>query len=100
MASGCGAANIATHFVLASSGYATPFMLTVAAAFREHSYGEPGSHYLLFLEEDCDTMLESADACGVGIADFEIQYGACTASSRPPPLRSWLVVLCVCSIHP
>ena len=40
----------------------------VAAAFREHCCGELGSHYLLFLEEDCDTMLESADACGVGFA--------------------------------
>ena len=40
----------------------------VAAAFREHCCGEWGSHDLLFLEEDCDTMLESADACGVGLA--------------------------------
>ena len=28
MASGCGAANIATHFVLANSGCATPFVPT------------------------------------------------------------------------
>ena len=40
----------------------------VAAAFREKCCGELGSHYLLFLEEDCDAMLESADACGVGLA--------------------------------
>ena len=40
----------------------------VAAAFRERCCGESGSHYLLFLEEDCDAMLESADACGVGLA--------------------------------
>ena len=38
-----------------------------ATAFREHCCGESGSHYLLFLEEDCDAMLESADACGVGL---------------------------------
>ena len=36
----------------------------VAAAFRKRCCGESGSHYLLFLEEDCDTMLESADALG------------------------------------
>ena len=28
-----------------------------AAVFREHYCGESGSHYLLFLEEDCSTML-------------------------------------------
>ena len=60
VASGCGAANIATHFVLAHSGCATPFVPTCR--------WESGSHYLLFLEEDCGTMLESADACGVGFA--------------------------------
>ena len=38
------------------------------AAFWEHCCGESGSHYLLFLAEDCDTMLESADACRVGLA--------------------------------
>ena len=43
-----------------------PSCRPVAAAFREHCCGESGSHYLLFLEEDCDTMLERADACGVG----------------------------------
>ena len=41
-----------------------PSCRPVAAAFREHCCGESGSHYLLFLEEDCDAMLESADACG------------------------------------
>ena len=45
-----------------------PSCRPVAAAFREHCCGESGSHYLLFLEEDCDAMLESADACGVGLA--------------------------------
>ena len=45
-----------------------PSCRPVSAAFREHCCGELGSHYLLFLEEDCDTMLESADACGVGLA--------------------------------
>ena len=68
MASGYGAANIATRFVLANSGCATPFVPPVAVAFREHCCGEAGSHYLLFLEEDSDAMLESADACGVGLA--------------------------------
>ena len=36
--------------------------------FGNTASGESGSHYLLFLEEDCDTMVESADACGVGLA--------------------------------
>ena len=45
-----------------------PSCRPVAAAFREHCCAESGSHYLMFLEEDCDTMLESADACGVGLA--------------------------------
>ena len=45
-----------------------PSCQPVAAAFREHCCGEPGSHYLLFLEENCDAVLESADACGVGLA--------------------------------
>ena len=45
-----------------------PSCRPVAAPFREHCCGESGSHYLLFLEEDCDTMLESANACGVGLA--------------------------------
>ena len=45
-----------------------PSCQPVAAAFRVHCCGESGSHYLLLLEEDCDTMLESADACGVGSA--------------------------------
>ena len=44
-----------------------PSCRPVAAAFREHCCGESGSHYLLFLEEDYDAMLESADACGVGL---------------------------------
>ena len=26
------------------------------------------SHYLLFLEDNCDRMLQNADACGVGLA--------------------------------
>ena len=68
MASGCGATNIATHFVLAISVVPRPSCRPVAAAFREHCCGESGSHDLLFVEEDCDTMLESADACGVGFA--------------------------------
>ena len=45
-----------------------PSCRPIAAAFREHCCGESGSHYLLFLEEDCDAMLESADACGGGLA--------------------------------
>ena len=45
-----------------------PSCRLVAAAFREHCSGESGSHYLWFLEEGCDAMLESADACGVGLA--------------------------------
>ena len=45
-----------------------PACRPVAAAFREHGCGESGLHYLLFLKEDCDAMLESADACGVGLA--------------------------------
>ena len=39
-----------------------------SVAFRENCYGESGSHYLLFSEEECGTMLESADACEVGLA--------------------------------
>ena len=45
-----------------------PSCQPVADAFREHCCGESGSHDLLFLEEDCHTMLESANACGVGLA--------------------------------
>ena len=45
-----------------------PSCRPVAAAFREHCCGKSGSHYLLFLKEDCDAMLESADARGVGLA--------------------------------
>ena len=45
-----------------------PSCQPVAAAFREHCCGESGSHYLMFLEEHCEAMLESADACGVGLA--------------------------------
>ena len=45
-----------------------PSCRLVAAAFREHCCGGSGSRYLLFLEEDCDAMLESVDACGVGLA--------------------------------
>ena len=33
MASGCGAANIATHFVVADSGCATPFVSTCLSYF-------------------------------------------------------------------
>ena len=40
-----------------------PSCRLVAAAFRELCCGESGSNYLLFLEEDCDTMLESG---GIG----------------------------------
>ena len=58
MASGCGAANIATHFVLANSGCATPFVPTCCCCVL---------HYLLFLEEHGDTMLGNGDACGVGL---------------------------------
>ena len=47
---------------------ARPSCRIVAAAFREHCCGQSGSHYLLLLEEDCDAMLESANACGVGLA--------------------------------
>ena len=45
-----------------------PSCQLVVAAFREHCCGYSGSHYLLFLEEDCDAMLEIADACEVGWA--------------------------------
>ena len=45
-----------------------PSRRRVVAAFREHCCRESGSHYSLFLEEDCETMLESADACEVGLA--------------------------------
>ena len=45
-----------------------PSCRPIAATFREHCCGESWSHSLLFLEEDCDAMLESADACGVGLA--------------------------------
>ena len=44
-----------------------PSSRPVVAAFREHCCRESVSHYFLFLEEDCDAMLESADACGVGL---------------------------------
>ena len=64
MASGCGAANIATHFVLAYSGYATPFVLTCCCCVLGTLLRGLGSHHLLFLEEGCDTLLENADACG------------------------------------
>ena len=39
-----------------------------ATVFREYCCGSSGSHYLSFLEEGCDAMLASADACGVGLA--------------------------------
>ena len=76
MASGGGAANIAAHFVLptllCTSYSPIPVVLRPScrpvAPFRENCCGESGSHYLLFLEEDCDAMLQSADACGVGLA--------------------------------
>ena len=42
-----------------------PLCRPLGATFWEHWCGESGSHYLLFLEENCDAMLESADACGV-----------------------------------
>ena len=32
-----------------------------------HRCGASASHYLLFLEEDCDTLLDIADAFGVGL---------------------------------
>ena len=67
MASGCGAANVATHFVLADSGCAMPFMPTCCCCVSGTLLRQSGSHHLLFLEEDCDAMLESADACGVGL---------------------------------
>ena len=62
MASGNGAANTATHFVLANCGSATPFVPTCCCC------GASGSHYLLFFEEDCDAMLEIVDAYGVELA--------------------------------
>ena len=68
VASGCGAANIAAHFELDDSGLPRPSCRPVAFAFREHCCGESSSHHLLFLEEDCDAMLESLDACGMGLA--------------------------------
>ena len=45
-----------------------PSCRPIVAAFQKHCCGESGSHYLLFLEEDCDAMLEGAHACGVGLA--------------------------------
>ena len=39
-----------------------------AASFREGCCEESASHCLLFLQEDCDTMLKSADAYGVRLA--------------------------------
>ena len=45
-----------------------PSCRPVAAEFWEHCCGKSGSQYLLFLEEDCEIVLESADACGVGLA--------------------------------
>ena len=45
-----------------------PLCRPVVAAFQGHYCGESGSHHLLFLEEDCDAMLESADAFGLGWA--------------------------------
>ena len=69
MASSCGAANIATHFCTHQFRLChalRPDLLLLR--FRKHYCGASGSHYLLSLEEDCDTMLESADACGVGLA--------------------------------
>ena len=50
------------------SGRSTPFVSTLASAFQELCCGESGSHYLLFREGDCDTMLESAYACRQGVA--------------------------------
>ena len=62
VASGNGAANTATHCVLANSGSATPLVSTCCCC------GASGSHYLLFFEEDCDAMLEIVDAYGVELA--------------------------------
>ena len=45
-----------------------PSCRPVASTFREHCCGESGPHNLLFLKEDCVAMLESAEACGVGLA--------------------------------
>ena len=42
-----------------------PSCRPVAAVLREHCCGESD---LFFLKEACDAMLESADACGVGLA--------------------------------
>ena len=44
-----------------------PWCRLVVAAFRGHFCGESGWNYLSFFEENCDAMLESADACGVGL---------------------------------
>ena len=68
MASGCGSPYIAMHFVLADSGCATPFLSTCRCRVWEQCCGGSGSHRLLFLEEDCDTMLENVDACVLGMA--------------------------------
>ena len=40
----------------------------VGDVFWEPCFVESGMPYLLFHEEVCDTMLESADVCGVGLA--------------------------------
>ena len=45
-----------------------PSCRLIVAAFREHCCGESGSHCLLFFEEEGDTILESSDACGLGLA--------------------------------
>ena len=46
-----------------------PSCRRVAAAFREHCYGESGSHYLLFLKEDCDACV--GGRCGEHKLHFE-----------------------------
>ena len=68
MASDCRSMNIVTHFVLASSGCAIPCVSTFCCSISGTLLWGVGSHYLLFLIEDCNTMLESAAACGVRLA--------------------------------
>ena len=68
MASGCTAANIGTHFVFADSCCATPFVPTCCSCVSGTQLRGAGVALFVFLEEDSDAMLESADACGVGLA--------------------------------
>ena len=62
MASGCGAANIAAHFVLADSGCFAPFAYLLLLRFGNIVAGSRGRTIC------CSSKFESADACGVGLA--------------------------------